>query len=112
MEKDIMTDDGSLAFLNLPQQENKQFHCDKITQQELVNRSFWVIDFQDGVKTKFGEDKCVVFIKFNIDDDISAAKKFFTGSSEIKFVLDQVRQRNAFPRRVTMKMNKPQFWLE
>lgn len=48
-------DDGSLAFLAIePDANNKHFNCPEITQQKLINLSFWVIDFLDDVKTKFG----------------------------------------------------------
>lgn len=53
--KPTVEDDGSLAFLNIPQDEtNKQFNCRETTQQKLINLSFLVLDFIDGVKTKFG----------------------------------------------------------
>ena len=39
-------DDGSLGFLNIqPDEDRKYFHCEEITQQKLLNKSFWVIDF-------------------------------------------------------------------
>lgn len=108
-----MTDDGSLAALRLPRPEGrKNFHCDKVTQSALVNRSFWVLDYDKDVKTKFGEGKYVVFIKFDLNDSDTAARKFFTGSSEIKQVLDMVKERNAFPRRVTLRMEGQNYWME
>ena len=40
------TDDGSLAFLNIPRDEkSRSFNCDETTQSKLVNTSFWVCDF-------------------------------------------------------------------
>lgn len=60
-------DDGSLAFLQIePDANNKHFNCSEITQQKLINLSFWVIDFLDDVKTKFGTGRFLVKIKFNI----------------------------------------------
>ena len=39
-------DDGSLAFLNIPRDENsRSFNCDETTQSKLVNTTFWVVDF-------------------------------------------------------------------
>ena len=106
-------DDGSLSFLRLPKAEGrKSFHCDKMTQQQLVNREFWILDYDKDVKTKYGNDKYIVFIKFNLNDDDTKARKFFTGSSEIKGVLDMVRERNAFPRRVTLRMEGNNYWIE
>ena len=35
-------DDGSLAFLNIPRDENSgSFNCDETTQSKLVNTTFW-----------------------------------------------------------------------
>ena len=37
-------DDGSLAFLNIPRDENsRSFNCDETTQSKLVNTTFWVV---------------------------------------------------------------------
>ena len=56
-------DDGSLAFLAIePDANNKHFNCPEITQQKLINLSFWVIDFLDDVKTKFGTGRVLVII--------------------------------------------------
>ena len=41
-------DDGSLAFLNIPRDENsRSFNCDETTQSKLVNTTFWVVDVID-----------------------------------------------------------------
>ena len=106
-------DDGSLSFLKLPKPEGKKsFHCDKMTQQQLVNREFWILDYDTEVKTKYGTDKYIVFIKFNLGDSDDKARKFFTGSTEIKQTLDMVRERKAFPRRVTLRMENNNYWIE
>ena len=64
-------DDGSLAFLQIePDANNKHFNCSEITQQKLINLSFWVIDFLDDVKTKFGTGRFLVKIKFNKEDPV------------------------------------------
>lgn len=35
-------DDGTLAFLNIPRDENsRSFNCDETTQSKLVNTTFW-----------------------------------------------------------------------
>lgn len=53
--KEQQEDDGSLSFLAIPQDEgNKHFNCRETTQQKLINLTFWVCDFIEGVKTKFG----------------------------------------------------------
>ena len=103
-------DDGSLSFLNIPQDEaNKHFNCRETTQQKLINLTFWVVDFIDGVKTKFGNERFLVKIKRNRDDKDSEAEKFFTNSTEIKYVLKEI---NAFPRKVTMRASGTRYYFE
>lgn len=64
-----MEDDGSLDFLKIPADEtNKHFNCPETTQQKLINLTFWVCDYIEGVKTKFGENRTLVKIKMNRDD--------------------------------------------
>jgi hypothetical protein len=61
-----MEDDGSLDFLKIPADEtNKHFNCPETTQQKLINLTFWVCDYIEGVKTKFGSDRTLVKIKMN-----------------------------------------------
>lgn len=106
-------DDGSLSFLNIPQDEaNKHFNCRETTQQKLINLTFWVVDFIDGVKTKFGNERFLVKIKRNRDDKDSEAEKFFTNSTEIKYVLKEIKKRNAFPRKVTMRASGTRYYFE
>lgn len=101
------TDDGSLSFLNIqPDEANKHFNCPETTQQKLINLQFWLIDFIEDVKTKFGANRFLVKIKFKKDDPESEAKKFFTNSSEIKYILQEIKKRNAFPRKVTMGLRE------
>lgn len=89
--KEQQEDDGSLSFLAIPQDEgNKHFNCRETTQQKLINLTFWVCDFIEGVKTKFGAERFLVKIKKNRDDKDSEAEKFFTNSSEIKYVLKEI----------------------
>lgn len=53
-------DDGSLAFLNIPRDENsRSFNCDETTQSKLVNTTFWVVDFIEEVPTRFSKAKGV-----------------------------------------------------
>lgn len=106
-------DDGSLSFLNIePDKNSRHFNCEETTQQKLTNLSFWVIDFIESVKTKFGSDRYLVKVKFNKDDSEVLARKFFTNSREIKYVLDKIRERGAFPRRVTMRGNGNRYYFE
>lgn len=106
-------DDGSLAFLQIePDANNKHFNCSEITQQKLINLSFWVIDFLDDVKTKFGTGRFLVKIKFNKEDPDKDARKFFTNSQEIKYILGKIKERNAFPRKVTMRAPGTRYYFE
>lgn len=106
-------DDGSLSFLRIaPDESNKHFNCAETTQQKLTNLSFWVIDFIDGVKTKFGAERFLVKIKMNIDDPDTEAKKFFTNSTDIKYILREIKKRKAFPRKVTMRASGTRYYLE
>lgn len=106
-------DDGSLACLNIPPDANlRRFNCQEITQQKLTNRSFWVIDFYDNVKTRFGENRFLVKIKFDLTHDDSEARKFFTNSYEIKYVLQQIKALDKFPRKVTMQASGTRYFFE
>lgn len=110
---DNKQDDGSLAFLNIaPDEANKHFNCPETTQQQLINRSFWLCDYIKEQRTKYGEDRYIVLVKFNKDDKMADARKFFTNSRDIKYVLDQIKQRNAFPRHVTMRASGTRYYLE
>ena len=91
MAQENSNDDGSLSFLKIqPDEANKHFNCPETTQQKLINLQFWLVDFIEDVKTKFGEHRFLVKIKFKKEDPDSEAKKFFTNSSEIKYVLQEI----------------------
>lgn len=103
-------DDGSLVFLKLTAQEgNKQFHGNKISQSDLVNTSFWVLDvtLKD---TKFGKDRMIVRGKHELDDENEF--KFFTNSQEIKYNLSKIEEMGKFPRKMTMKGSGNRYWVE
>ena len=100
-------DDGSLDFLNIPTDPtNRHFNCPETTQQKLINMTFWVFDYIEDVKTKFGEGRTLVKIKFNKEDKENEAKKFFTGSAEILYILQKIKEMKAFPHRVTLRVNR------
>lgn len=111
-------DDGSLAFLNIPRDENsRSFNCDETTQSKLVNTTFWVVDFIEEVPTRFSKAKGVkgqtlVKIKPSKDSLESDAKKFFTGSSDILYVLKKIKEMNKFPRKVTLRGNGNRYYFE
>lgn len=116
MEDNI--DDGTLRFLNIPRDENsRSFNCDETTQSKLVNTSFWVVDFLENVETRYSKAKgtkgqTLVKIKINRDDPDSCAKKFFTGSSDILYVLRKIKELNKFPRKVTLYSNGNRYYME
>lgn len=111
-------DDGSLAFLRIPRDENnRSFNCDETTQSKIVNTTFWVTDFLEEVPTRFSKAKGVkgqtlMRIKPHRDSPETDAKKFFTGSADILYVLKKIKELNAFPRRVTLRGNGNRYWFE
>lgn len=51
-------DDGSLAFLNIPRDENsRSLKGDDVKQTRIVNTTFWVFDFLEDVPTRFSKAK-------------------------------------------------------
>lgn len=96
-------DDGSLNFLKIERSKDcREFNCRVITQQELVNREFYLVDFLRDVQTKNGL-RYLIFIKFDLKDSEIEGRKFFTNSQSIKYILDKIEEMKAFPRRVTLK---------
>jgi hypothetical protein len=60
-------DDGSLKCLRLPIPDGmKIFKCTETTQQQMENKTFWVFDYDKGVKTRHVADKYIVFFKYDI----------------------------------------------
>ena len=111
-------DDGSLRFLNIPRDENnRSFNCDETTQSKLVNTTFWVVDFIEDVPTRFSKQKGVkgqtlVKIKPDKDSPDSESRKFFTGSTDILYILQKIKEMNKFPRKVTLRGNGNRFYFE
>ncbi len=103
-------DDGSLSFLKIPEQDgNKQFHGKEVSQSELVNTSFWVLDITL-TNTKFGKDRMLVRGKNELEDDHEF--KFFTNSQEIKYKLSKIQEMGKFPRNMKMKGSGNRYWVE
>jgi hypothetical protein len=64
---DTKQDDGSLLFLKIePDKNNRHFNCPETTQQKLINLSFWVCDYLEDVKTKFGNNLTEAYYKQSI----------------------------------------------
>ena len=88
----------SFKYLNVaykPEDGKKRFAGAVVSIRELVNLPIVVKDFEVGVKTSQGEDRCVVSIEQN-----GEPKKFFTNSEEMKNILQQVSEMpDGFPSR-------------
>lgn len=82
-----------------PDDGKKRFPGAVVSIRELVNLPIIVHDFEMGVKTSQGEDRCVVAIEVN-----GERKKFFTNSEEMKNILLQIKEQpDGFPFGTTLK---------
>ena len=70
-----------------PENGQKYFSGETISIRELTNLQVIVHDFQLGVKTKEGDDRCVVSVEMG-----GQMKKFITNSAEMKNVLSQIAE--------------------
>ena len=70
-----------------PEDGKKRFPGQVVSIRELVNLPIIVKDFETGIKTEQGEDRCLVSIEQG-----GEMKKFFTNSAEMKNILAQIRQ--------------------
>lgn len=82
-----------------PDDGKKRFPGSVVSIRELVNLPIIVKDFETGIKTEQGEDRCIVAIEKN-----GEACKFFTNSEEMKNILAQVREMpDGFPFETVIK---------
>ena len=82
-----------------PEDGKKRFAGTVVSIRELVNLPIIVKDFEMGVKTSQGEDRCVVAIEMNGEQ-----RKFFTNSEEMKNILQQISEMpEGFPFETTIK---------
>lgn len=82
-----------------PDDGKKRFPGAVVSIREVVNLPIVVRDFETGVKTSQGEDRCVVAIEQN-----GERKKFFTNSEEMKNILRQVSEMpDGFPFETTIR---------
>lgn len=82
-----------------PDDGKKRFPGSVVSIRELVNLPIIVKDFETGIKTEQGEDRCIVSIEKN-----GEACKFFTNSEEMKNILAQVREMpDGFPFETVIK---------
>ena len=112
------SDDGSLSFLNIPKDSNsRSLKGDEVRQSKIVNTSFWVFDFIKDVPTRYSKAKgskgqTLVQIRPRKDSPESESQKFFTGSSDILYVLEKIKELNKFPRLVTLRSEGNRFYFE
>ena len=82
-----------------PEDGKKRFPGVVVSIRELVNLPIVVKDFETGIRTEQGEDRCIVAIEMN-----GEPKKFFTNSEEMKKILSQVKEMpDGFPFETTIK---------
>ena len=82
-----------------PEDGKKRFPGSVVSIRELVNLPIIVKDFETGIRTEQGEDRCIVAIEMN-----GEAKKFFTNSEEMKNILAQVSEMpDGFPFETTIR---------
>ena len=82
-----------------PEDGKKRFAGAVVSIRELVNLPIVVKDFEVGVKTSQGEDRCVVAVEVS-----GEPKKFFTNSEEMKNILQQVSEMpDGFPFETTIR---------
>lgn len=94
-----MRDFKSLNVAYKPEDGKKRFPGTVVSIRELVNLPIVVKDFEMGIKTEQGEDRCIVAIEQN-----GEAKKFFTNSEEMKNILQQIKEiPDGFPFETTIK---------
>lgn len=102
--KELFQDDGSLSCLNLPADAGrKRFSCPDAKLADLVGKTFWLIDYFSGVKSRFAEDRYIFKLKFNLEDSESQARKVCTSSPDIEYILEKLAEMGKFPRKVTLK---------
>lgn len=99
-----LTDKEMRSFKDLnvaykPEDGKKRFGGTVVSIRELVNLPIIVKDYETGIKTEQGEDRCIVSIEVNGEQ-----KKFFTNSEEMKNILAQISEMpDGFPFETTIK---------
>lgn len=82
-----------------PDDGKKRFAGTVVSIRELVNLPIIVKDFETGIHTEQGNDRCIVSIELN-----GEPRKFFTNSEEMKNILAQIREMpDGFPFETTIK---------
>lgn len=82
-----------------PEDGKKRFSGAVVSIRELVNLPIVVKDYETGIHTEQGEDRCIVSIEQN-----GEPKKFFTNSEEMKNILAQISELpDGFPFETTIR---------
>lgn len=82
-----------------PDDGKKRFPGAVVSIRELVNLPIVVKDYETGIHTEQGEDRCIVSI-----EQSGEAKKFFTNSEEMKNILAQISELpDGFPFETTIR---------
>ncbi|HBG39929.1 MAG TPA: hypothetical protein DDW85_00780 [Porphyromonadaceae bacterium] len=81
--------------------ENKHvFAVPVVSIEELTNCEIEVLDYESGVKTRHGEGRYIVKVKYE-----GVERKFFTNAAPIKETLDKVDKKD-FPFLTTIKQQR------
>lgn len=79
----------------------KQFDGETVKLSYLANKTIIICDYEDDIKTRYGENRCVVEFKYNEQD--KKTYKFFTQSKMIRSILKQVNEQGGFPFETTIE---------
>lgn len=80
--------------------KGKLFHVPKISITDILNTEIMVLDFESGVTTKHGDDRYVVKVSVEGNE-----QKFFTNAAPIKEALDRIPKKD-FPFSTVIRKEK------
>ena len=91
-----------LGVSYVPADGKKRFKGEVVSIRQLVGFPIVVHDFETGIKTEQGDDRCIVQIELE-----GKMCKFFTNSEEMKNILQQIREMpDGFPFETTIKSER------
>lgn len=78
--------------LGITQQgDRKIFNCQQVSITDILNSEIEIVDFLKDVKTKHGDGRYLIHYR-TVDGNEEG--KFFTNSSSLKSVLDQIKEKD------------------
>ena len=83
-----------------PLDDKNIFNVPVVSIEDVANVEIEVLDFEANVKTRHGEGRYILKIKFE-----GIERKFFTNATPIKQALEQINK-NDFPFKTTIKVQK------